>query len=156
MDRGRNYVPRKEKREQQMKKYIFILVTALFFILLMTACDDGGAGGGGTDILKEYEMDYVDIINSYWDGTIFYMGKTNNVVIRIPDDSRYQFYVNGILDDTGTYNRDFNTASLTSSDPRYSGKVVGTATILDPDTVYISLNSNSIYPGVSGKLTRRK
>ena len=134
---------------------VFVMIfTLLCAVLLITvSCDNGTTGD---DSPKEYGGEYVNIINSYWDGTVNYGGYKNSVIIGIPDDSNYVFYLNGVKDDTGTYSRNFNTATLVSDDVRYKGKTVGVAIITDPDTVHISLNSNSQYPGASGTVNRRK
>ena len=133
-----------------MKKFIILFIAALL-AFAFGACDDSSSGGG----VKEYTGDYVDIINSYWDGTVNYMRYSNSVTIRIPDASTYIFYVNGYEDDRGTYNRTFNTATLQSSDYRYLGKIVGTAVLTSPNTLHVSLNNNSGYHGASGTATRR-
>ena len=133
-----------------MKKGL-VAVVAYLLVLGFISCDDSSSGGGA----EEYKGDYINIINSYWDGTVNYMGYSNSVTIRIPDASTYIFYVNGYEDDRGTYNRSFNTATLQSNDPRFLGKIVGTAVLTSPNTVYVSLNNNSGYPGATGTATRR-
>ena len=136
-----------------MRRFV-VFFTALFTILLVTvSCDNGTTGGGS---IKEYDKEYVSIINSYWDGSVNYVGYKNSVTIWVPDGSKYVFYVNGIIDDTGTYNRNFNTATLMSDAVGYKGKTVGVAKITGPNTISVSLNSNSQYPGFSGTVTRRK
>ena len=54
------------------------------------SCDNATGSSGG---LKEYDKDYVNIINSYWDGTVSYMGSNYNVSLEIPDASSYIFYI---------------------------------------------------------------
>lgn len=119
-------------------------------VSLFISCDSGGGGSS----LTEYDKEYVNIINSYWDGAVRYKGDEYSVSLNIPDDSRYIFYIGGYVDDRGTYERDYNTATLVSD---YSkGIVIGKATITDPNTVYVSLNNNSGYPGAKGTVKRRK
>ena len=134
-----------------MKKFLMVMMACLL-VFGFVSCSNS-SGGGSSGGVKEYEEDYINIINSYWDGTVYYMGYNNAVTIYIPNASRYTFYVNGIVDDTGTYNRTFNTATLVSDDS--AGKIVGTAVLTSNDTVYVSLNSNSQYPGLSSTARRR-
>ena len=133
-----------------MKKFFILMITCLS-VFGFVSCDTDAGGGGSPDEFDKYE---VNIINSYWDGKVHYMGASYSVTLRIPDAKNYIFYLNGYEDDRGTYSRNFNTATLVSNDSK--GKVIGKAIITGPDTVYVSLNSNAGYPGASGTATRRK
>ena len=119
---------------------IFIISMLIFFSLSFTGCDNATGGGGPA----EYAGGEINVLNSYWDGYASFGGASATVTVYIPNATQYRFYINGSLDDSGTYTRNNNTATLTSS---YNHLIVGTAVLTDPNTMIVSLNTNSSYPG---------
>ncbi|MCL2127000.1 MAG: hypothetical protein FWH38_10720 [Treponema sp.] len=123
-----------------------------FAALSFTGCDNGAADSGGP---VEYSGETVNIINSIWDGSVWFEGNRYAVRVNIPDSSSYSFYINNVLDDTGTYVRKNNTATLTSTHGYTKGQVIGTAVLTGPDTAVITNYANTGRAG-SYTVTRRQ
>ncbi|MCL2066823.1 MAG: hypothetical protein FWG99_05105 [Treponema sp.] len=129
------------------KQIVFMIGTLMFISLALTGCPSGGGGGGEgpitdnfphvnetgtwkTNVTKRvdggtYNTDVYFTINS--------AGKTWNMIVMI--DNYYN--------DSGTYVRDRDRATLTS----HFGGDVGTATITGEDTIRITLNKTTEFPG---------
>jgi len=104
---------------------IVVLIAAIGFSVM--SCNNGsnnGTGGGG--------------LSGTWRGTI--QGQTATVVLTA---TNWTFTIHG-LSDQGTYTVDGITARLFSTT---FGMEIGTAVLLDSNTISITLNQNSDFPG---------
>ena len=135
-----------------MKTKCLFAIFALIVLFTFAGCDDQATDGGGGPV--EYTGGFVDIANSIWDGSVRYNGVQYTVRVNIPNSNTYSFYINNNLDDTGTYVRTNNTATLTSTHGYTSGQIIGTAVLTDPNTMYITNYSNTGRAG-SYTVTRR-
>ena len=119
-----------------MKNKLFLMgmfSIVLVFGILIAGCDNGSTSS------HSYNND-AGSLEGTWRGTV--MGSTATVTISnsgwtvsVPS---YSYY------DTGSFNRKGNSAVLYAAT---SGNNVGTASIIDDNTISLVLNSNSIAPG---------
>ncbi|MDR0472123.1 MAG: hypothetical protein LBH43_00375 [Treponema sp.] len=108
-------------------KWLGIIALVAVIGFTMVSCDNGNGGSGSTGGLS-----------GTWRGTI--QGATATVTIT---SSGWTFTASG-LSDRGTYTMDGITARLFST--VYSMET-GTAVLLDSNTISITLNQNSAFPG---------
>ena len=114
------------------KNCLGILVIVLVFVMMVVGCNN--------DTTTNHNNDAGPFAGT-WTGTV--MGATAIVVISnsgwtlsIPDLFSYT--------DTGSFNRNGNSAVLYSNT---DGSNVGTANVIDDNTINLVLNSNSDAPG---------
>ena len=115
---------------------IIALVAVIGFTMVGCKTDeDGDSGGGGSNS---------DIIGT-WSGTISDHGNNYPFTLVIGDGT-YAITVPNFsaLNDSGTYTRNGNTAALTSKDRDTNGIVIGTATVVDSNTVTVTLTAGPI------------
>ena len=114
------------------RNWLGILVIVLVFGMTFVGCDNGSTKSNHNNDAGE--------LAGTWQGEVMGFTATVNVsnsgwTLSIPSLS---------YADTGSFNRNGNSAVLYSSS---NGKNVGTANIIDSNTVQLVLNNNSDAPG---------
>jgi hypothetical protein len=117
------------------KFWLGMLVMALVFGMTVVGCSDGSTGGGGSKKNND-----AGALAGIWKGTVMEANATITVsnsgwTLSVPS---YDYYA------TGSFNRKGNSATLYSNK---DGKNLGTANIIDDNTIQVVLNSNSDAPG---------
>ena len=131
------------------RNYFFVMVVLVLALgLVITGCEKSDASGNKNSLSGE------------WEGTI--QGKNSVVIIAdyagVPSPYGLGGWLNYISDldhtDTGTFATiDGITSNLYSNNLR--GNIVGTAAVVDSNTMTVTLNRNSIAPGTY-TFTRKK
>jgi hypothetical protein len=128
--------------EDKMKNKVFlagIFGFMLVFGVVLTGCDNGTTSNGNTG------NNGGGGLSGNWGGTV----KGQYVSVSITSNG-WSLETAG-FSDYGTYSMDGITARLRSS--QYNVET-GIAVLLDSNTISVTLNSNSIAPGATYRLTR--
>jgi hypothetical protein len=127
--------------------HVFLLNLIVAGLVFLSACDNGGSGGTG---ITPVDVPIEDLYGD-WRTQMRYNGSTYTVTIRLLS-SGYTCSIPGLgYSESGTYTYFAGVATLSAyfTGYPYAGttQVVGTATYIGNDQVYLSLNSKSDLPG---------